>query len=108
MTPPHARKVAGRAKIPSGHPTKTPAVRAMLNRPPLSVSESSLFRRVDRHLRRHYGAAIRKARPSEVAKFGVYVGVDAQTGRVLQRHVDLVALARELGCLSPRERIEGA
>ncbi len=98
---------------PSAHPQKTarsgitPPARALARLPLRTrpVSEAALLRRVNRRLRDRYGAAVRRSLARDRKRLGVFHGVDLTSGKVLERHIDLEALGRELHVLSVRERV---
>jgi len=71
----------------------------------LGVSESAVVQRVNRKLKREM-QALRKARGAYRAGFpGDFYVVDFNHGWVVETHVDVEDLARELEVLKPWERV---
>lgn len=72
----------------------------------IPVSEKAVLARVNRRLDRDDQAVKKTRRKSIVSYIGEYTRVDYRRGGVVENHVDLEALAREVGALEPWETME--
>jgi hypothetical protein len=70
----------------------------------VELTNSALFQRTKRCLAKDR-RALKRARPAARVDLGSFYVVDLRTNRVAQTHVDLMALARELGLVQPWEGV---
>jgi len=74
---------------------------------PHTVSEGALLRRINRRLQRTVFQRVLKLREDSRAYFdlGRFYVIDCSSRFLVDSHVDLEELARELGVLRPSERL---
>jgi hypothetical protein len=72
----------------------------------IPVQTRALLARVNRHLVKQ-GEVLRATRGEGIARqeFGAYYRLDTHNNLVVDKHVDLEELARQLGALKPYERV---
>ena len=72
---------------------------------PYLVTEGALIRRINRVLRPDY-RRLRKCRPHDQPGLGRFYILDTYQNRIVDYHVDLESLAREMDAMHELERLE--